>query len=189
MASNFATLRLAIIAASAIVAMAGVFAMPATAQNNNSIAAFSSDSKEPINIEADSLEVRDGEKIAIFSGNVKVVQGKVTLQTTKLKVSYKGDARDAGQQQIERLEAQGKVLVTSDDQTTTGDWATFEMASQLITVGGDVVLTQGQNVLRGTKLLVDLKSGKSRLESKRSGNNGRVQGVFMPNASKPPANN
>jgi lipopolysaccharide export system protein LptA len=38
-----------------------------------------------------------------------------------------------------------------------------------------VVLTQGQNVLRGDKLIVDMTTGTSRVES----NTGRVQGLFQ----------
>jgi lipopolysaccharide export system protein LptA len=48
-------------------------------------------------------------------------------------------------------------------------------------------LTQGQNVLRGSKLVVDMTTGYSRVES-GTGNNGRVQGLFVPsgNGQNPP---
>jgi lipopolysaccharide export system protein LptA len=41
--------------------------------------------------------------------------------------------------------------------------------------GGSVVLTQGKNVLRGDRLLVDMTTGVSRVES----DSGRVQGLFQ----------
>jgi lipopolysaccharide export system protein LptA len=40
---------------------------------------------------------------------------------------------------------------------------------------GGVVLTQGKNVLRGDRLIVDMTTGVSRVES----NSGRVQGLFQ----------
>ena len=40
---------------------------------------------------------------------------------------------------------------------------------------GGVVLTQGQNVLRGDRLVVDMTTGVSRVES----DSGRVQGLFQ----------
>ena len=40
-------------------------------------------------------------------------------------------------------------------------------------------MTQGQNVLRGESLVVDLTSGVSRVESGKNGQ-GRVQGLFQP---------
>ncbi len=41
--------------------------------------------------------------------------------------------------------------------------------------GGQVVLTQCQNVLRGDRLLVDMTTGVSRVES----DSGKVQGLFI----------
>ncbi len=41
------------------------------------------------------------------------------------------------------------------------------------------MMTQGKNVLRGDKLIVDLTSGVSRVESGKDGT-GRVQGLFLP---------
>ena len=59
---------------------------------NNGFAGFASDSNEPIDIESDTLEVQDAKKIAIFRGNVKAVQGDMTLRSKALHVSYAGDS-------------------------------------------------------------------------------------------------
>lgn len=135
----------------------------------------------PVSIDADRLEVFDDRQMALFSGNVKLRQGEVSLQTSTLEVYYSGGAREQ-QGSITRLEAKGKVLVQSEDQTATGDRAVFDVATRTIRVLGSVVLSQGQNVIRGNELVVDLESGRSRLVANRSGQGQRVQGVFMPNA-------
>lgn len=160
---------------------------PAEAQSRlaNAFAGFSASSDKPIDIASDVLEVLDKEQLAIFQGNVNVVQGDVTLKTKVLKVSYEGQVNSAGQQQIRRLEALGKVLVETKDQTVTGDHAVFDMRENIITVDGDVMLTQGGNVLRGSRLIVDLNSGRSRLEAHKSDNGGRVTGSFVPNSPRP----
>ncbi len=84
--------------------------------------------------------------------------------------------------QISKIEARGEVVITSeDDQTTTSDWALYDVPAQLVTVGGNVVLTQGQNVLKGDRLVIDLKTGESRFEN--TGNTaagGRIRALFMP---------
>jgi lipopolysaccharide export system protein LptA len=84
--------------------------------------------------------------------------------------------------QITKIEATGEVVITSDkDQTTTSDWAIYDLPAQQVTVGGNVVLTQGENVLKGDKLVIDLKTGESRFEN--SGNDaagGRIRALFMP---------
>jgi lipopolysaccharide export system protein LptA len=67
------------------------------------------------------------------------------------------------------------VVVTQKDQVVTGETAVFETKTNLITMLGGVVLTQGQNVLRGDRLMVDMTTGVSKVES---GSGGRVQGLF-----------
>jgi lipopolysaccharide export system protein LptA len=161
-----------------------------TAQANqgppNALQGFSQNRDKPVQIEAASLEVRDKDKVATFSGNVHVIQGDTDLRSKTLVVFYEGDDADAGKggikaaqpgpggsSQIKRLEASGNVLVSQKDQTATGDKGVFDMKTNTITLMGNVVVSQGQNVLRGERLVVDRVTGVSRMEG------GRVQGIFQ----------
>ncbi len=193
-------------AAGIALALAVLFApmMPAAALAQNvgsSFGGFSGNSNEPIDIEADALEVLDGEKIAIFSGNVRARQGTMTMRSKQLKVKYAGepagaadpDARKvstgekkkSGGSQITSIRAEGKVLIESgDDQSATSSWAFFDVIKQTVTLGGDVVLSQGGNVLRGDKLIIDLKTNRSRIVNEGDGEKRqRVRGLFMPQKS------
>lgn len=169
---------------------------------------FSGRSNEPVNVEADNLEVREKDQAAIFSGNVQVVQGDSTLRSKQLTIFYYGDQNKpaagaaGGQEQqarptqgatsgpagtpsapqgrdIRRLEAEGNVVVTSKDQKATGQRGVFDMPSNTVTLTGGVVVSQGENVIRGDRLHVDLTTQRSRIES-AGGGGGRVQGVFKP---------
>lgn len=85
-----------------------------------------------------------------------------------------------GSSSIKRLEAHGNVVVTQKDQVVTGETAVFDTKTNLITMlgggsGGQVVLTQCKNVMRGDRLKVDMTTGVSRVES----DTGRVQ-VLLP---------
>ncbi|MBU6458960.1 MAG: LPS ABC transporter substrate-binding protein LptA [Bradyrhizobium sp.] len=80
-----------------------------------------------------------------------------------------------GASSIKRLEARGNVVVTQKDQVVTGKTAVFDTKTNLITMVGGVILTQGRNVLRGDRLMVDMTTGVSRVES----DSGRVQGLFQ----------
>jgi lipopolysaccharide export system protein LptA len=158
---------------------------PAHAQAvSDAFSNLSVDSNEPVRIEADTLEVSDADKTAVFSGNVVVNQGNTSMQTAKLIVHYIGEGTAtevSGSQRVSKLEATGMVVVKAEGQTATGDWAVFDMATQEVTLGGDVVLSQGKNVLKGTQLVVNLETGKSTLVSEQStGASGRVQGLFIP---------
>jgi lipopolysaccharide export system protein LptA len=76
----------------------------------------------------------------------------------------------------------GKVLVTSkkDEQEATGDEAFYDVKAQKITMTGEeVILTQKKNIVKGSKLLIDLATGRATLETK-----GRVQAKFEQEAGK-----
>jgi lipopolysaccharide export system protein LptA len=167
----------------------------------NAMQGFSQNRDQPIQIEAASLEMRDKKKEATFSGNVKVVQGDTTMTSKILVVYYEGGnsanakgkapAKPAmtsatpgpsGASSIKRLEAKGNVVVTQNDQVVTGETAVFDTRTNLVTMLGRVVLTKGKNVLRGDKLMVDMTTGVSRVESK----NGRVQGLFQSSGQSGP---
>lgn len=93
-------------------------------------------------------------------------------------------ASDDQQAQITKIEAKGDVIINStQDQTTTSDWALYDVPAQLVTVGGNVVLTQGQNVLKGDRLVIDLKTGESRFENPgNTAAGGRIRALFVPKA-------
>ena len=133
---------------------------------------------EPIEIESDKLEVREAENLAVFTGNVSVTQGPTILKSGTMTVYYAKDGGSAatGSSSIERLEVDGKVYVKSDKQVATGDRGVFDMKTEVLVLSGnEVVLSEGNNVLRGCKLTVQMKTGRAQVDgcSKGSGN-GRV---------------
>src|SRR5690606_11525093 len=134
---------------------------------------------QPIQIESDRLEIRDKERVAVFSGNVSVAQGETQVKAGRMVVHYSsgGGPVAGGGAAIERLEADGKVYVRSRDQVATGDRGTFDMRSEvLVMTGSKVVLSEGDNVIVGCKLTVEMRSGQARFEGcgDRSSESGRI---------------
>ncbi len=159
-----------LVALSAGFVFAGVlFAGNAGAQSlGEAFKGFSAESEDPILIEADRLEVRDQEKVAIYAGNVRVRQGDTVLKTAQLRVFYTGAAAGAVPGSgISRIEARNRVIFQSGTKTASGDSAVFEMAADRITLTGNVVLTDGDNIVRGEKLIIDLKTRRARMEGDR----------------------
>ena len=190
---------LLMIAGALIVSGASLRAQTASQGPPNALQGFSQNRDQPVHIEAASLEVRDKQKEATFSGDVRVKQGDTGMRCKALVVFYEQDGESAdksktmqaaapgpgGEQRIKRLEARGAVVVTQKDQTATGELGIFDMKRNTVTLTGNpVVMTQGQNVLRGDRLVVDLTSGVSRVESGKNGQ-GRVQGLFQPGSAGP----
>src|SRR5205823_11055710 len=109
------------------------------------------------------------------TGDVKVVQGDTVMRSKTLVVFYEQNASagqgptqtpsakepakgapapaaapgPGGSQQSKRLEARGNVIVTQKDQTVTGDTGIFDTRANTVTMIGNVILTQGKNVMKG----------------------------------------
>jgi len=133
--------------------------------------------REAIQIDANSMEMRDKEGIAIFSGDVSVVQGERLLRAGKIIVHYeKPDSSSSnaasatggglGSTGIERLEVSDKVYVKSGTQIATGDAGVFDAkANTLVMTGEKVVLVDGDNIATGCKLTAHMDTGRALLES------------------------
>lgn len=157
---------------------------PAAAQTfETGFADFGSDQSSPIEIEADELEVQDKSNVAVFSGNVIVKQKGAALQTSRLTVFYSANALPANSdapatpqnQRIARLEAEGKVLITSDGQSATGESGIVNFDDRTLSLNGNVTLTQEGNVVTGDTVTVSLDTGIARVQSR-----GRVRVLLNP---------
>ena len=134
--------------------------------DSNRLSGLKLSGDEPIQIESDQLEVRDNESKAIFTGNVNVVQGDMVLKAGRMTVFYAKSGNGtstAGSSDIDRLEVDGKVYLRSADQVATGDRGTFDMTTEVLVLTGEkVVLTEGDNIIVGCKLTVQMKTGQAR---------------------------
>jgi lipopolysaccharide export system protein LptA len=158
---------------------------------------FGTASKEPIQIDADRLEVFSKEQRAIYSGNVIAVQGDTTIKSAQMIVFYDRQSSPNGQPAaqpaaaegeggtaLRRVEAKGGVTVISKDQVATGNEGVFDRSSNKIVLTGNVALSQGENVTKGEKLIYDTETGIAIVESGAAAAGGRVRGVFVPGEDK-----
>jgi len=144
------------------------------------------DSRAPIDLSADRAEAQDRADRAIFSGNVIVRQGELTLRTARLTVAY---ASQDGIN-INRIDASGGVTVVSPSETARGDFAVYDLDQGLITMVGNVRLERGGSFLSGARLTIDLDSGRALMDGGglRGVNQGggRVSGRFtVPKRTNP----
>ena len=135
------------------------------------------DSKAPIDLSADRAEAQDRADRAIFSGNVVVKQGELTMRTARLTLAYSNTAGI----DIDRIDASGGVTVVSPSETARGDFAVYDLNTRLITMVGNVRLDRGGSYLNGGRLTIDLDSGRAVMDGGLRGVNqagGRVTGRF-----------
>ena len=152
----------------------------AAAEPEQSLAlgSFKSDPTAPMDIEADTLDVHDASKRAIFNGDVWARQGGMVIRSDELTAIYTGQSGlslagsggdDAGAKaapsQIVRVEARRQVLITSKDgQSASADWANFEVKANTAVLGGNVIVMRGKDMAEGPRLKIDLTTGMYRFE-------------------------
>ena len=135
------------------------------------------DKNAPVDVTADRIEVQDRADRAMFAGNVHVTQAELTLDTPRLTVAYSSK----GGVQIQRLDAAGGVVVRSPSETAKGDFGVYDLDKRLITLIGNVQLNRQENQVNGSRLVIDLDSGRAVIDGGPPGVNqsgGRVTGHF-----------
>jgi len=159
------------LAASAAVA---VLALPAVggAQTANTSRA----TNQPVAYGADSVEYAPNR--IILRGKAEATQGGNRFRADTLTL-VSGEGGD-----LQRAEAAGTVYFVTPTQSMRGDRAVYNLASGEIVVTGGVILTQGQNVLTGSRLVYNVNTETARMDGSARGAAGtRVQGVFYPNGN------
>jgi lipopolysaccharide export system protein LptA len=150
-----------------LAAFAAVFlAVPAVGQQTDLFSGFGAKGNGPIEVDAKTLEiVEEGDqRISTFSGGVTVKRGNTTMKAAQIKLFSKKEAEATDQSGFTRMEATGTVYVNSGKQTVTGSQAIVDNQAQTITLSGNVVLSQGKDVLAADRLVIDMATGRARVE-------------------------
>jgi lipopolysaccharide export system protein LptA len=141
--------------------------------------------KGPVDIAGDELEVQNKQCVSIWRGKAEALQGEARLRADTIKIFFQPKAGPSGATgtgacgDLLRMEAQGSVYyVTSKDQRVRGDNGVYDAQADTVTLTGDVVAVQGQNVLRGTRMVFNTQTGEGHMVG--SGGGARPRGVFYP---------
>ena len=157
------------------------------------------DARQPVDIRAEELDIDDAAKTAHFRGKVVAIQGETMLAAPSLLIKYEGKAATAlgeagegakdapkakqGGTRVTFLWARGGVEITSgQDRRIVSDLADFDVIAETALFDGNVTAVQEKNVLKGARLTIDRKAGKTRLETP----GGRILATFVPPASTQP---
>ncbi|HEV7384833.1 MAG TPA: LptA/OstA family protein [Phenylobacterium sp.] len=175
--------------AMAALAAAVLAVQPAAAQSPKN-------SKAPFDVSADQLETHSADCVAIYSGSAEALQAPATrlradtmiahLEVTKGAPKVTTASAGAGCGAMTTIEAKGNVYyVSGDGRRVHGDNGFYDAASTTITITGDVTAVDGQNVMRGTKMVYNTDTGEGHVEGGGKGPNAknRPRGVFYPKDS------
>ncbi len=136
------------------------------------------DSSAPINFDAQNLQLDDRANRAILSGGVKITQANLTLSAARVTVTYSGQIID-GSPAATRFDASGGVTVTRPDQTARAQYGVYDINRRVITLLGNVTLTQGSNTVSGGRLTIDLDSGRAAIDGSGVGTTRAPDGTVV----------
>jgi lipopolysaccharide export system protein LptA len=169
----------------ALSAAGALAAFPASAQ-------IATNSKSPVDVTADQLETANANCQATWRGKAEALQDTARLRADVLRIFNKkgppkpsaAGGKTGGDScgDMDRMEAEGSVYyVTSKGEKVRANKAVYEAGSTTITMIGDVIAVQGQNVLRGDRMVFNTETGEGHMEGGTGKN--RPRGVFYPNQS------
>lgn len=114
-------------------------------------------------------------------GNAKIVRPAETLESENMTAWFK-DGQDT--RELSRAEADGNVVITTAEEKITGNKGIYQKDENKAEILGDVVITRGPNILKGTRAELDLLTNISRIfGGETSDGDTRVRGTFYPDSA------
>jgi lipopolysaccharide export system protein LptA len=153
---------------------------------------YGGNSRDPIRIDANKLEVLDKENKAIYSGDVVAVRGTAVTRSTVMTIFYENRRGEGGSAQprqggaggsqegaLRRIEFTGPVSVVNGTQTMTANNMVYDAIAKVVTLRGNATVADGPNIQRGELMTYNTESGVATIVNP----GGRVQGVFTPGSA------
>ena len=137
------------------------------AQTNIDLGGITVDTSAAIEVSADSLAVDQDTGQAIFSGNVVIGQGDLRLQAENVEIIYAADTSD-----ISQLIATGNVTFVTADEAAEAQKADYNVVTGMLTLSGDVLLTQGASAISAETMTINVTDGTAIMQ-------GRVRTVLQ----------
>jgi len=181
-------MRVPRIVSPALVALALALSAPALAKGRSGGILPGASAKDPLNVDAGKLDYFDKEQKLVYSGSVIVTNGPSTLKASRLTIFLDGkgagtEAGAASNDRVKHIDAEGPVTLVSKDQIGTGDHGSYDKAENRVLLTGNVTLTQGDNVVKGERLVYDVASGMATVQGGPA-QGGRVRSTFTPGSAK-----
>ncbi len=136
---------------------------PALAQVAVGFGGVAHDSSQPVEVTADSLTVNQSNGNAVFEGNVIVVQGDLRMTAGRIEIVY---TADTGARRVQDVIATGGVLVTRGADAAEGAEARYAVQTALLTLAGNVMVTQGPMAIAGDRMLIDMTTGTGTVDGR-----------------------
>lgn len=119
-------------------------------------------------------------------GDATVIRGTDKLKANTIEAIFK-EQGGSGQDAIDRLEANGNVVITTAEEVLTGNKAIYRADTNTAEIMGNVKIKRGPNILEGGRAEVNLTTNVSKMFGADSTGE-RVRGIFYPGSEPKPDN-
>ncbi|MBN8551567.1 MAG: LPS ABC transporter substrate-binding protein LptA [Caulobacterales bacterium] len=138
----------------------------------------------PVAYGADNSEYIDSEGVFRLIGRAEMIQGENRLRADTIDMFTTPNQRGgASGGDVREVVATGNVYFVTPIQVVRGDRAVYTAATDQVVITGDVILTQGENVMTGSRLTIVVSTNRATMDGTPSTNGSRVRGVFYPDES------
>ena len=132
---------------------------PVSAQSASvAFGSVEADPSLPVEVTSDTLEVNQADGTARFVGNVLVVQGVMRLSADMVFVINKAEKKG-----IERLEAEGNVVLVNGPDVAESERAEYTIDSGIVVMNDNVLLVQENSTIASNHMVVNLNSGTAQM--------------------------
>lgn len=131
------------------------------AQTNVALGGITVDATAAIEVTADTLSVDQDTGSAVFAGSVVVVQGDLRMSAGRVEVIYGADTS-----QITNLFASEGVTFVTADEAAEAQQADYDIATGLLFLSGDVLLTQGPSAISADNMVINVTDGTATMEGR-----------------------
>jgi len=123
--------------------------------------------RDPLIIDAGTLDYFDREQKLVYSDRVLVTNGPSTLKASRLIIFLEDKKKKTSgdNDRVKHVDAEGPVTLTSKDQVSTGDRVSFDKSQNKVYLTGNVTITEGDSVVKGDRAAYDMTTGDASVEA------------------------
>lgn len=118
----------------------------------------------PLKIKSDNMTFDQKDKSVVFTGHVHADRGDGELTSNALHVLFVNERLH----DVSEMIAEGNVRISQGARYATSDRAVLDQAKHLVVLTGNPVVHDGTDEIAGSRITVDLNSGRSVVEGARA---------------------
>ncbi|MFI4955351.1 MAG: LptA/OstA family protein [Gammaproteobacteria bacterium] len=139
--------------------------------------------KQPIDITSEELIFYRSQNIAVFSGHVVAIQGDTTVKANKMEVFFNGGNTKSDEKlsKVKSINLKENVEIITPQEKATATNGVYNVEQGIFTLNDDVVMNQGETILKGDKMVYNKNTAESLLTTNGKVVEKRVSARFVPN--------